>query len=420
MLDAFIVFVQTLNVFVFLYPCVMAYVWIVGALLYYWVRERPFIDPAHPPTLPQYPFVSVLVPCHNEAENIEETFGQLMDLDYPAYEVLAVNDGSRDNTAELLDQLAQRHPRLRVMHLRQNQGKAMALTCAAHVARGEYLVCIDGDALLHPHALHWFVHGLEQWPGIGALTGNPRIRTRSSLLGKLQVGEFSSIIGLIKRAQRAYGRLFTVSGVVCAFRKRALHDIGYWASDTITEDIDVSWRLQLRGWYVLYEPHALCWILMPETLRGLWRQRLRWAQGGAENAVRNLRHFLRRPFSGLGPIYVDYCLSIFWAYAVAFTFVLWFLAYIPGVHLPVQGGGVIPESWGLVLCLTFLLQAAISMWLDGKYERGLRRTYFWMIWYPLVYWMLIWATALVGFPKGALRRRPRRARWQSPDRGVRA
>ena len=263
-------------------------------------------------------------------------------------------------------------------------------------------------------------YGSFNGPGIGALTGNPRIRTRSSLLGKLQVGEFSSIIGLIKRAQRAYGRLFTVSGVVCAFRKRALHDVGYWSLGAITEDIDISWRLQLHGWYVLYEPHALCWILMPETLRGLWPQRLRWAQGGAENAVRNVRHFLRRPFSGLGPIYVDYCLSILWAYAVAFTFALWFLALLPGVHLPVQGGGVIPESWGLVLCLTFLLQAAISMWLDGKYERGLRRTYFWMIWYPLVYWMIIWATALIGFPKGVMTHRTLRGRWESPDRGVRA
>ena len=264
MIDMFIVVVWLLNAFTFLYPCVMAYVWIAGALSYYWVRERPFIDPAHPPLLPQYPLVSVLVPCHNEAENIEETFGQLMALDYPAYEVLAINDGSRDNTAELLDLFAQCHPRLRVVHLRQNQGKAIALTCAAHAAHGEYLVCIDGDALLHPQALHWFVRGLEQRPGIGALTGNPRIRNRSTLLGKLQVGEFSSIIGLIKREQRAYGRLFTVSGVVCAFRKRALHDIGYWAPDMVTEDIDVSWRLQLSGWYVLYEPHALCWILMPE------------------------------------------------------------------------------------------------------------------------------------------------------------
>ena len=106
------------------------------------------------------------------------------------------------------------------------------------------------------------VKHLHESVRVGAVTGNPRIRNRSTLLGKLQVGEFSSIIGMIKRAQRIYGRVFTVSGVVVAFRKSALQRIGYWNCDMATEDIDVSWRLQLDHWDVRYEPNALCWILM--------------------------------------------------------------------------------------------------------------------------------------------------------------
>ena len=86
------------------------------------------------------------------------------------------------------------------------------------------------------------------YPHVGAVTGNPRIRTRSTLIGRIQVGEFSSIIGLIKRTQRIYGRVFTVSGVIAAFRRRALADVGYWSPDMITEDIDISWKLQLRHW----------------------------------------------------------------------------------------------------------------------------------------------------------------------------
>src|SRR5690606_6379333 len=117
----------------------------------------------------------------------------------------------------------------------------------------------------------------------------PRIRNRSTLLGKLQVGEFSSIIGLIKRAQRTYGRIFTVSGVVVCFRKTALHDVGYWSPDMLTEDIDVSWKLQLHHWDVRFEPHALCWILTPETLTGLWKQRVRWAMGGIQVVMKHFR-----------------------------------------------------------------------------------------------------------------------------------
>jgi biofilm PGA synthesis N-glycosyltransferase PgaC len=87
---------------------------------------------------------------------------------------------------------------------------------------------------------------LIQYPHVGHR--NPRIRTRSTLIGRIQVGEFSSIIGLIKRTQRIYGRVFTVSGVIAAFRRQALADVGYWSPDMITEDIDISWKLQLRHW----------------------------------------------------------------------------------------------------------------------------------------------------------------------------
>ena len=77
------------------------------------------------------------------------------------------------------------------------------MRCAwALAARSEYLVCIDGDAMLEEHALHWMVWHLVSGNRVGAVTGNPRIRNRSTLLGRLQVAEFSSIIGMIKRAQR--------------------------------------------------------------------------------------------------------------------------------------------------------------------------------------------------------------------------
>src|SRR3546814_19934347 len=109
---------------------------------------------------------------------------------------------------------------------------------------------------------------------VGAVTGNPRIRNRSSLLGQVQVGEFASIIGLIQRTQRDYGRFFTVSGVVAAFRRRALDHVGYWSLDMITEDIDISWKRKSDHWPIFYAPGALCGILMHETLRGLCGHRL--------------------------------------------------------------------------------------------------------------------------------------------------
>lgn len=157
---------------------------------------------------------------------MQETITHALKLDYPHFEVIAINDGSSDNTGEVLDRLAEQHEKLRVVHLAQNQGKAMGLQAGSLMTDAEFLIGIDGDALLDPHAAKWMVRHFLQNPTVAAVTGNPRIRTRSTLLGRIQVGEFSSIVGMIKRAQRTFGRLFTVSGVITAFRKSAVHQVG--------------------------------------------------------------------------------------------------------------------------------------------------------------------------------------------------
>ena len=206
--------------FAYYYPLFMAYLWLVGALYFYLRWEYRKGLPSQPPALPEYPLVSIIVPCFNEAFQVSDTIENLEDSAYPNFEILAVNDGSQDNTGAILDEMSSRCPHLRVVHLNANQGKAMALRAAALVARGEYLVCIDGDARLDRHAVHWIMNHFLTGPRVGGVTGNPRIRTRSTLLGRIQVGEFSAILGLIKRAQRIYGRVFTVSGWSAPFDAR--------------------------------------------------------------------------------------------------------------------------------------------------------------------------------------------------------
>lgn len=412
-------FVSFLFQFTFFYPLVMSLLWIAGGLNYYLRRERGGRTRTDPPALASQPFVSILIPCHNEGDQVDETIEAALAQRYPNFEVITINDGSRDHTAERLDALAARHERLRVIHLDRNLGKANAMRMGALAAQGEYLVCIDGDALLDEYATHWMLSHLLNGPRVGAVTGNPRIRNRSTLLGKLQVGEFSSIIGMIKRAQRVYGRIFTVSGVICAFRRSALHRIGYWSDDMITEDIDISWRLQMDLWDIRYEPNALCFILMPETLKGLWAQRLRWACGGVEVMLRHASSLLSWRRRRMWLVLVEYMLSVFWAYTMLFIIVLWaiglFVALPPQLHVD----SIFPGWHGVVLGLVCLLQFAVSMVIDLRYETRIGRNYYWMIWYPIAYWMLSLFTTLVAVPKTLTKRRRQRAVWVSPDRGVR-
>jgi poly-beta-1,6-N-acetyl-D-glucosamine synthase len=407
--------------FVFLYPLFMSGIWIAGGIYFWmhWERHWAWGPDVEPPPLKGMPLVSILVPCYNEGDNAAETLGAALAQRYPHIEVIAINDGSRDNTAEVLDALAAREPRLRVVHLAQNQGKAIGLQMGAAAARSEYLVCIDGDALLDRDAVAYLVAPLIDNPRVGAVTGNPRIRTRSTLVGRIQVGEFSSIIGLIKRTQRVYGQVFTVSGVVAAFRRRALNDVGYWSPDMITEDIDISWKLQKRHWAIFFEPRALCWILMPETLRGLWKQRLRWAQGGAEVFLKNSSGLWSWRNRRMWMLVLEFCLSTGWAFMFALTIVLYLVGKFVDLPVHLQVPTLLPPAFtGMVLTVTCLLQLAVSLTIDRRYEPGMHRTLFWMIWYPMVFWMLSLFTTLVSFPKVMLKSRRDRARWVSPDRGI--
>lgn len=410
--------IEPLLNFLFYYPLFMAYLWMVGALYYFFRFEWRRGGVEEVPQLPSYPPVSILIPCHNEGDNVEDTVAAALAQKYPNFDVIAINDASKDETGAILHRLAEQHPRLRVLHFPVNQGKAMGLRMAALASPNEFLICIDGDAMLDPHATTWIMHHFVTGARVGAVTGNPRIRTRSTLLGKIQVGEFSAIIGMIKRAQRIYGRVFTVSGVVSAFRKSALHKVGYWNVDMVTEDIDISWRLQINHWDIRYEPNALCWILMPETFKGLWKQRLRWAQGGAETAVRYLGPLWRWKSRRMWPVAIEFTVSVLWSYTMLLVAVLWCYGLFRPLPSYLQVPSMVPGWPGAVLGMTCLLQFAVSLHIDGRYEKGLGRGYFWMVWYPLFYWTINLFTTIVAVPKALFKRRGTRAIWVSPDRGV--
>ncbi|WP_343595799.1 poly-beta-1,6-N-acetyl-D-glucosamine synthase [Acinetobacter sp.] len=402
--------------FAFFYPLCMAWVWIVGGLWFFFKRE--YRKPRLP--VPTTDGCSIIIPCFNEQAQVRQTIRYALQTQYPEFEVIAVNDGSSDQTGAILDELEQQHERLRVVHLATNQGKAFALRSGALVSKYEYLVCIDGDALLHPHAALWMMHHLTKYPRVGAVTGNPRILNRSSILGKLQVGEFSSIIGLIKRAQRTYGRVFTVSGVIAGFRKTALERVGFWSEDKITEDIDISWKLQFDHWDIQYIPQALCYIYMPETLKGLWKQRLRWAQGGIEVLREYIPKAMKWRLRRMWPVVFESFVSAIWAYIIVLIFILFFVGLIFPIPQDLRIHTLLPEWHGAILGVTCLIQFFISLWIDKRYDGSKQfiRNYFWVIWYPLFFWLVTIFTTVAAVPK-ALFQPKKRARWVSPDRGFR-
>ncbi len=408
-----------LNYFVFLYPLYMSFVWTVGGILFYFRRERQPVV-----AVPDPPFFSIIVPAHNEEKNIEEMVESLKDLDYPAFEAIVVNDGSIDKTGRILDRLVARYPQwLKVVHLSPNSGKAQALNTGILMSRGELFLVIDADCFLEPGALTALAWHFVQSTRVAAVTGNPRILNRTTLLGKIQVGEYSSIIGLIKRSQRLLGKILTVSGVIAAFRKCAVLECGLFDSDTVTEDIDMTWKLQKNFWEVRYEPRALCWILSPETLRGLWRQRVRWSQGGIEVIRKHRDVWQDWRHRRFWPVYLEYAMAVGWAFALGFLVASWAMEY--GMYLLHQVPGppvqpFIPPAWaGSILALVCLVQFLVSFYIDSHYEsKKFLKYYFWIIWYPLFYWIISGLTVFVGVYNVFIKRGGVSSRWASPDRGL--
>ncbi len=393
----------------------MAYVWIFGSIIFKMFRENRLSSP--PPILSNPP-VSILIPCHNEEDCIEETIERIFMQQYPHFEVIAIDDASTDSTSAILKRLQEKYRHLRVITLKSNQGKGMGLIMATLASRSEYILGIDADAILDPDALRWMIWHFQNSPRVGAVTGNPKVRNRTSMLAKIQVGEFSSIIGMIKRAQRILGKIYTVSGVVVTFRKRALMDVGFWSNDMVTEDIDISWKLQLNFWDIRYEPRALCWILVPETLKGIFKQRLRWSQGGNEVLLKYYWCIRDWRCRRIWPLYLEYGISVLWCYSFL-TVVILYLTHLVFKMPPELTVRTLAPGWtGVIMGITCLAQFSIGLLFDAKYDKSLVKLIPWLIWYPAIYWIVNCSVTICAFPKAILKKKGSLAVWESPDRGM--
>ena len=411
-------FFDFLAKFVFYYPIIMSFVWMIGGICFYWRRERK--TSKKPPKLSSYPLVSMLIPARNEEDDIAETVEAILNNRYPNLEVIVINDASTDKTQEILENLTRKYKNLKVLHLTKNMGKANGLNLAFAMSHGDILMTVDADSMLDENAIDWTVWHFQKFPRVGALTGNPRVRNRTTLLARLQTAEYSSVIGLIKRTHRLLGKVMTVSGVVAAWRRTAVVDVGLWDNECITDDIAMTWKMERHFWDVRYEPNVICWMRVPESIKGLWMQRRRWAQGGVEVMRKHKDVWKSWKNRRIWPVYIDYMLGTFWAYAFLVCVALWLLNLFFGDLSTFHSLGNPFMNWnGAVIASVCLLQFLVSILLDNKYDSGLYKVYFWVCWYPVVYWAYNSLATVVAVPYGLLRNMDQAAVWISPDRGIR-
>lgn len=399
--------------FIIGYPIFMAIVWIVSGFIYWQRYERSeHIDIQ---TISKWPTVTILIPCHNEAQIISKTCKELLNIDYPSYQVVFIDDGSTDHTSEVIRKWTKEISHFHLLRIIENQGKSNALNSALAVTGTTPItVIMDADTLPQPVSIKILVQTLLSINDIGAATGHAIVYNRSNLLEKIQAVEFTSIIGLIKRAQNMYGYLFSISGCITAFKTEALHHVNGFSTKTATEDIDITWALQRAYYRVKYIPQAVAHIQVPNKLAEYWKQRKRWAMGGWHLLRTHKDIFLDWRLKRLWIIYIELLLSYIWSLLFVFGVVLWL---VPSILLMKSNIGINPiPIFTSILILMCMIQFTIALKFNHPYDKEIWRLFYFIPWYPALFFTVGALTVCRTVIAGLFQNLDMAGKWRSPAR----
>jgi poly-beta-1,6-N-acetyl-D-glucosamine synthase len=395
---------QWLGFWLVMYPAMLCLYIVVSAAWHVLRRESRHMPRA---SNNQVPSIAVLVPARNEEAVLGDCLDALLLSDHPGMQIWVLSDGSTDRTASIARDFASRGVRL--IEFAENVGKSRALQTALEQIDTDLVMVVDADTRLETHTVTEMALAFHQ-PAIVGATANIRVQRAHSLLAALQSVEYASIIGLLKRANSAWGGLFTVSGAASAFRVSALRAAGGFASPSITEDIELSWRLQRAGGTLVYVPRAHAHVQVPGSLPALWRQRMRWSQGLIE--VLRLHGFhWGEGKPALAIFATEALLSIIWVVLLASVIVLDAAAWCWHPHafgLPRPG---LLHTLPIVL---FLCQTITASVFDGHYGRLSWWTLPLAIFYPLYFAIVVLPAGLIGWARGLTSRDA--ARWERTER----
>jgi cellulose synthase/poly-beta-1,6-N-acetylglucosamine synthase-like glycosyltransferase/peptidoglycan/xylan/chitin deacetylase (PgdA/CDA1 family)/spore germination protein YaaH len=255
------------------------------------------------PALPSDPpLQTVLIPAHNEAKVIVQTVNQVLASDYPNLEVVVIDDGSKDGTPQVVQQHFAADARVRLISI-ANSGKAAALNRGLAEARGEVVVALDADTHFERSAISRLVRWFGD-PAVGAVAGNAKVGNRVNVITRWQALEYITSQNLERRTLATLGCITVVPGAIGAWRREVLRKLGGFPVETLAEDQDLTISLLKRGYQVLYDSTAIAWTEAPDTVRGLVKQRFRWAFGTLQCLWKHRDVTLKPRYGSLGLVAV--------------------------------------------------------------------------------------------------------------------
>jgi poly-beta-1,6-N-acetyl-D-glucosamine synthase len=238
--------------------------------------------------------ITVLIPAYNEEENIEETIKHVMESDYAKekIEVIVLNDGSKDNTTKIVNQLIEKYPNLKLID-KENSGKADSLNQGIKQASGELIAVVDSDSF--PHKLTGFFSN----PNMGAVTSFVSVRNKErNWLAKIQSIEYL-ILGWSRKLLDFIDSVYVTNGPLSLYRKSAVDRVGGFDTKTVTEDIDITWNMLYHGYSTGMCLDAKVTTVVPNKFKAWFRQRTRWGLGGLQAIAKYKNMFLKKGMFGI-------------------------------------------------------------------------------------------------------------------------
>jgi poly-beta-1,6-N-acetyl-D-glucosamine synthase len=427
-----------------------------------YLRKNSYVDYNTIVASPLAPSLSVIAPAYNESENIIDNIRTLLSLYYNNYEVVVVNDGSKDDSLEKMIKTYElekvsyyfdyRLPckRIRGVYKSENRsfkkltvidkangGKADSLNAGLNVCRNELVVSIDADSIMEPDALLKLVKPFMEAKEKPVIAAGGVIRIANSceianghiqkvhlprkFLPRAQVMEYTRAFLMGRMAWSELDGLLLISGALGMFDREIVIKAGGYSTKTVGEDMELVVRIRRymtdRGldYDVVYIPDPLCWTEVPATLKVLARQRSRWTRGTLETLITHRGLFFNGKYGKLGVLGYPYWLIFeYLAPIIEFLGILWFIFLVITGRL----------NWPFFLLLlgfVYFFAVSLSIWsvlfeeiTFHKYER--RRDVLYLVFTaflePLFYHPLVMLMSI----KGNIDKLLNRNKWGKMDR----
>jgi biofilm PGA synthesis N-glycosyltransferase PgaC len=359
---------------------------VLGSLL---VDQRP----AHQASYP-YPPITILVAAYNEEDGIKDTLLSLQQQDYPApMHIMVLNDGSSDHTGEVVNTLKRQIDALQILSFEQNQGKSHALNYGLAHAVTDLIITVDGDCYVKKNGIRNLVERyLSDPPNTAAVAGEILIRnSRENWITKAQEWDYFLGIAAIKRIQSLFQGTLVAQGAFSLYDRQVIQSIGGW-SDTVGEDIVLTWRLLDAGYRIGHAEDACAFTRCPDTLQKFVRQRQRWSRGLIEAFKENPRLLIK---PRLTTIYIWWN-AIFPLMDLAYT-----IGFIPGIVLACFGYFWIVGPMTLALLPAAALLNRVMLRTSEKMFKAehlsLRANLFGFAFYVMAYSLILQPACVFGY-----------------------